>query len=55
MIADPEFKVNIEKLGMEVSYLNSEDSKKKWIADNEKLSNMLKETDIIEQIQAQKK
>lgn len=54
MIADPEFKVNIEKLGMEVSYLNSEDSKKKWIADNEKLSNMLKETDIIEQIQAQK-
>ena len=54
LISDPEFKTNIEQLGMEIKFLNSEDSKKKWIADNEKLSNMLKETDIIEQIQAQK-
>lgn len=55
MINDPDFKTNIEQLGMEVSYLNSEDSKKKWISDTEKLSKMLNETDIIEQIQAQKK
>ena len=54
MISDPDFKTNLDQLGMEVSYLNSEETKKKWISDTEKLTNILKETDIIEQIQAQK-
>ena len=54
MISDPDFKTNLDQLGMEVSYLNSEETKKKWISDTEKLTNILKETNIIEQIQAQK-
>ena len=52
MINDPEFQLNLQNLGLQVEYLNSECSKKKWISDTEKLSNMIKETDILEQIQA---
>ena len=54
MINDPEFQLNLQNLGLQVEYLNSECSKKKWISDTEKLSNMIKETDILEQIQAHK-
>lgn len=55
MVNDPEFKTDVEQLGMEVSFLNSADLKKKLISDNETLKTMINKTDIIEQIQAQKK
>lgn len=54
MVADPEFKLNIEKLGMEVHYLNSEDLITRWHEDKEKLSKMINETGIIEKIKQQK-
>ena len=54
MIADPEFKANMENVGLEVDYLNSEDSKEKWRSDSDKLSKTIQETGILEQIKAQK-
>jgi tripartite-type tricarboxylate transporter receptor subunit TctC len=54
MIADPEFKANIENLGLQVEYLNSDDSKEKWISDGDKLAKTIRETGILEQIEAQK-
>jgi tripartite-type tricarboxylate transporter receptor subunit TctC len=54
MIADPEFKANVENLGLQVEYLNSEDSKEKWRLDGDKLANTIQETGILEQIKAQK-
>ncbi len=55
MVADPEFKQSIEGLGMQVEYLNSADSIEKWRDDTEKLSKMINESGIINQIQQQKK
>ena len=54
MIADPEFKANVENLGLQVEYLNSEDSKEKWRSDGDKLTKTIQETGILEQIKAQK-
>lgn len=55
MISDPEFKENVEKLGLEVEYLNADQSKKKWIKDSENLKKILDDTGVLDQIQAQKK
>jgi len=54
MIVDPEFKTNIESLGLQLDYLNSEDSKEKWRLDGDKLTKIIQETGILEQIKAQK-
>ena len=54
IIADPEFKTNIENLGLQLEYLNSEDSKAKWRSDGEKLAKTIQETGILEQIEEQK-
>ena len=54
LIADPEFKANIEKLGLQVECLNSYDTKEKWHSDGDKLAKMIQETGILEQIKAQK-
>ena len=54
MITDPEFKTDIEKLGFQVEYLNSDDSKEKWRSDGDKLAKTIQETGILEQIKAQK-
>ena len=54
MIADPEFESNIENLGLQVEYLNSEDSKEKWRLDGNSLAKNIQETGILEQIKAQK-
>ncbi|MDF2523350.1 MAG: hypothetical protein K0R31_991, partial [Clostridiales bacterium] len=43
-----------ENLGLQVEYLNSDDSKEKWISDGDKLAKTLQETGILEQIKAQK-
>ncbi len=54
MITDPEFKANIENLGFQVEYLNSDESKEKWISDGDELAKTIQETGILEQIKAQK-
>jgi tripartite-type tricarboxylate transporter receptor subunit TctC len=54
IIADPEFKANIENLGLQVEYLNSEDSKEKWRLDADKLTKTIRETGVLEQIKEQK-
>ena len=54
MIADPEFKANIENLNWQIEYLNSENSKAKWSSDVNKLAKSIRETGILEQIKAQK-
>ncbi|WP_110956328.1 tripartite tricarboxylate transporter substrate binding protein [Massilibacillus massiliensis] len=54
MVADPEFQINAENLGLQVNYLNSEESKEKWSLDGETLSKTITETGILEQIKAQK-
>ncbi|MDF2636328.1 MAG: hypothetical protein K0R78_3202, partial [Pelosinus sp.] len=52
MITDPEFKTNVENLGLQVEYLNSEDSKDKWYSDGDRLAKTIQETGILEQIKA---
>ncbi|CQR72118.1 Bug family tripartite tricarboxylate transporter substrate binding protein [Sporomusa ovata] len=54
MVNDPEFKENMEKLGMSVQYMGPEDFGDRWIEDNKKLSKIVKETGIAELIAAQK-
>jgi tripartite-type tricarboxylate transporter receptor subunit TctC len=54
MVADPEFKAIVENLGLQVEYLNSEDSKEKWRSDGDKLAKSIRETGVLEQIKAQK-
>lgn len=55
IIADPEFKNTLERIGLQVDYLNPEETKLKWIDDNEKLSKVIQETGILERIKEQKK
>jgi tripartite-type tricarboxylate transporter receptor subunit TctC len=54
MIADPEFKASLENLGVQVEYLNSDDTKEKWRSDGDKLTKTIQETGILEQIKAEK-
>nr|WP_245867726.1 tripartite tricarboxylate transporter substrate binding protein [Sporomusa silvacetica] len=54
MVNDPDFKENMEKLGMSVHYLGPEDFSERWIADNAKLTKVVKETGIAELIASQK-
>ncbi|WP_093795797.1 Bug family tripartite tricarboxylate transporter substrate binding protein [Sporomusa acidovorans] len=55
MINDPEFKKNMEKLGMSVQYMGPEEFSARWIEDNTKLTKIVKETGIADLIAAQKK
>lgn len=55
IIADPEFKNTLERIGLQVDYLDPEETKLKWIDDNEKLSKVIQETGILERIKEQKK
>lgn len=54
MVSDPELKNDMDALGVEIEYLNSEESLDKWISDNKKLGNILRETGILEQIKRSK-
>lgn len=54
IIADPEFKANIKNIGLQIEYLNSEDSKARWRLDGDKLAKSIQETGVLEQIKAQK-
>ncbi len=55
MINDPEFKQNIENLGLEVNYLGPKESQEKWLDDSEKLTKTIYETGILDKIKEQKK
>ncbi|QDR81220.1 Tripartite tricarboxylate transporter family receptor [Sporomusa termitida] len=55
IIADPEFKKNMDNIGMPVEYLGPEESQAKWITESQKLKKTLEQSGILEQIKAQKK
>jgi tripartite-type tricarboxylate transporter receptor subunit TctC len=55
IINDPEFKKNIEQLGLQVSYLGPKESGEKWLTDSQRLAQTVQETGILEKIKAQKK
>lgn len=55
LIADPEFKTNMENIGIPVEYLGPEETQAKWLADNEKLRKTMQDSGVLEQIKAQKK
>ena len=55
MINTPEFNKDMQELGMVVDYLGPAEFKDRWIADNEKLAKVVKETGIADVIKAQKK
>jgi tripartite-type tricarboxylate transporter receptor subunit TctC len=55
MINDPEFKTNMNTLGLEVNYLDAKDSQGKWIHEYQKLSKTVQNTGILDLIKAQKK
>jgi tripartite-type tricarboxylate transporter receptor subunit TctC len=55
MINDPEFKKNIENLGLQVNYLDPQESAERWLDDGEKLTKTVQETGILVKINEQKK
>lgn len=55
IITDPEFINNIKNVGFQDDYLGPKELQEKWITDNETLTKILKQTDILEKIKAQKK
>jgi tripartite-type tricarboxylate transporter receptor subunit TctC len=55
MINDPEFKKNIEQLGLQISYLGPKESEEIWLTDSEKLAKTVQETGILNKIKEQKK
>lgn len=55
MIADPEFKTSIENMGLQIDYLDPNESEEKWLTESQELSTAIQETGILDQISAQKK
>ncbi len=55
IIIDPEFIRNMTNGGLQVEYLGPKELQDKWLSDNEKLTQILKETDVLNKIKAQKK
>lgn len=55
MINTPEFKKDMEELGMVVEYLGPQEFAERWNADNVRLGQIIKETGIAEKIASQKK
>jgi tripartite-type tricarboxylate transporter receptor subunit TctC len=55
IITNPDFINNMRNAGMQVEYLGPKESQDKWLSDNEKLTKILKETDVLDKIKAQKK
>lgn len=54
IISDPEFKTNIENLGLQVEYLDPKESAEKWLSDSAILAKTVQETGISEKIKAQR-
>jgi tripartite-type tricarboxylate transporter receptor subunit TctC len=55
IINDPEFKKNIEQLGLQVNYLGPKESEEKWLTDSQISTKTVQETGILDEIKAQKK
>lgn len=55
IIHDPEFKQDIEKLGLPVTYLNPQDTEAFWLAEQQKYTKIIQETGILDKIREQKK
>lgn len=55
IVTDPEFIQNMKNAGLQVEYLDSKESALKWLSDSQKLTKILKETDILDKIKTQKK
>ena len=55
IIQDPEFKQDIEKLGLPIVYLNPHDTEAVWLADQQKYTRIIQETGILDKIKEQKK
>lgn len=55
IINDPEFKKNMENLGLQVTYLGPKETAEKWITESQRLNQMVQETGILEKIKDQKK
>lgn len=55
MITDPQFKKNIENLGLQYEYLDSKATVVQWLEENQKLSQVVQDTGILDRIKAQKK
>lgn len=53
-ITDPEFKTNIENLGLQYEYLGPEESVAYWLTDSQKLTEEVQETGIVDLIRSQK-
>lgn len=54
MINDPDFKKSMEEMGMSVHYMGPDEFGDQWIADNAKLTKIVKETGIADLIANQK-
>jgi len=54
MISDPEFKNNMDALGLDIEYLGPKETQERWIQDNKKLTETIQETGILDQIKEQK-
>ncbi|HML89786.1 MAG TPA: tripartite tricarboxylate transporter substrate binding protein [Methylomusa anaerophila] len=54
VINDPEYKQNMENLGMPVDYLGPQEFSERWIADTVRLTKVVKESGLAERIAAQK-
>lgn len=54
IITDPEFKRDIENMGLQYEYLDSEQSQKQWLIENKELTKAVREAGIIELIKSQK-
>lgn len=54
MIADPEFKKDIENLELQVKYLGPEEIQLKWLSDSQELAKDIQKTNILELIHDQK-
>ena len=54
IINDPEYKRNLEAMGLTVDYLGPDEFKSKWIRENDRLFKIVKESGIAEMVKAQK-
>lgn len=55
IIHDPEFKQDIEKLGLPVTYLNPHDAEAVWLTDQQRYTKIVQESGILDKIREQKK
>lgn len=54
IISDPDFKINMDNLGVEIEYLDTQESKVQWLRDSENLTKAVQATGIINLIKNQK-